>query len=394
MELELQKYLRSPDKSLDTLKVELGVESNTYDNLIIFNYSQIDSPKSHPIVMECRGLVLEKDTWDLISYPFRRFFNDSEVQEITESFCFSDAIALEKLDGSLVSVFNYRGKWLMATRGMIENVSKVGFSDMTFKDLFHETVKKYHGFWNKLNPDFCYIFELTTPENRVVTFYTERDIHLLTMRRVGFWVELALPNLMEQSKILGVSIPSITEFSGKEDLLVLIKKLATLQEGYVAVDYTKMDNDGISFKRVKVKNPSYVAIHHLKDRAGRSLRSLASLVYDNNQEEFLGYFPEFKPYIDTVQKKYDEYIQAMGQDVIDNQKWLDMERTGENRKLFAQVALKCKNPSFMFQLYDGKIKSFAELLNSIEKLKTRKYLEKYLVEQLKLKEQNIYSTEE
>jgi hypothetical protein len=47
----------------------------------------------------------------------------------------------------------------------------------------------------------------------------------------------------------------------------------------------------------------------------------------------------------------------------------------------------------MFQLYDGKIKSFAELLNSIEKLKTRKYLEKYLVEQLRLKEQNIYSTD-
>ncbi len=394
MELEVQKYLRSPGKTPETLKEDLGIEFTTYGDLLIFNYSQVDSPKSHPIVMECRGIVLEKSSWDIVSFPFRRFFNDSEVQEVTESFDFSDAIALEKLDGSLVSVFNYKNKWVMATRGVIENTSKVGFSDITFRELFHDTAKKYHGFWDKLNPEFCYIFELTSPENRVVTVYTKRELHLLTMRRVGSWQEMHLPILVEQAKALGVSIPAIIEFNGRDDILTLAKKLATLQEGYVAIDYTKSDADGISFKRVKIKNPTYVAIHHLKDRAGRSLRSLVSLVYDNQVDEFISLFREFKPYTDIVQKEYNKYVLAIGQDVIDNQKWFDAEKIPENRKAFAMVTSKCRNPSFMFQLYDKRVMSLSDFFKTFEKIKTRKGLEKYLVEQLKLKDQDIYKTDE
>lgn len=77
MLMEVQKYLRS-GKTLKDLKSELGIIFSEYENLVILNYSQIDSPKFHPITMECRGLILEKDTWDIVSFPFRRFFNENE----------------------------------------------------------------------------------------------------------------------------------------------------------------------------------------------------------------------------------------------------------------------------------------------------------------------------
>jgi hypothetical protein len=283
----------------------------------------------------------------------------------------------------------------MATRGVIENSTLVGFSNINFRDLFYATTQQYSNFWAKIDKNYCYCFELTSPENRIVTVYTERRLHLLTMRSVASWEEVTPEGLLGNAELLGVSLPSRTVFNGDRDsLLELAKKLATLQEGFVAVDYTKKDSDGISFKRLKIKNPSYVAIHHLKNRAGRSLRSLASLVYDCQTDEFLGYFQEFKPFIDSVQKSYDEYRVSIQQEVESLQEFFNQNRTAETRKAFALKVCKSKNAAFLFQLYDGRVKSLSEFLNMLEKTKTRKYLEKYLVEQLKLKDQNIYSVEE
>lgn len=379
MQLDVQKFLRL-GKTLDQLKDELGVEFKEYDSLVILNYSQIDSPKTHPIVMECRGLILEKDSWNIVSFPFRRFFNFEEVPQITDSFNFSVATAFEKLDGSLISVFNYKDKWLMSTRGVIENQSNVNLSSVTFKELFTKATSQYPK-WSNLDASFAYIFELTALENRVVTIYEKPELHLLMMRRTDTWQELSVGELNYHAEKIGVDLPSCVKFDSRENLFATAKKLAALQEGYVVVDYTQFDDDGISFKRVKVKNPAYVAIHHLKDNAGRSSRSLVSLVHDGEPDEFLGYFPEYRQMIQDVQDKYDTFLKSVEEDV---EKVKDLLTS--DRKTFALEAVKSKHSAYLFLYYNGKIKNIREFLAQIEKDKTRKYLEKFLVEKLKLKE--------
>lgn len=98
MELNVQKYLRN-GKTLADLELDLGIKSSEYGNLVILNYSQIDSPKNHPIVMECRQLVLEKGTWNIIHMAMKRFFNYGEALELTADFDYSRAVALDKIDG-------------------------------------------------------------------------------------------------------------------------------------------------------------------------------------------------------------------------------------------------------------------------------------------------------
>ena len=55
----VQEQLRQygPEHLSNTLGIKF-----TYgdDNRVILNYNQIDSPKNHPVVKECRGLVLDK----------------------------------------------------------------------------------------------------------------------------------------------------------------------------------------------------------------------------------------------------------------------------------------------------------------------------------------------
>ena len=84
---------------LDELKSELGISYSITDNLVIFSYSQIDSPKTDPIVRMSRGIVLEKDTWNIVSMPFYRFYNFEEVPEEREKFNWNKSVATTKIDG-------------------------------------------------------------------------------------------------------------------------------------------------------------------------------------------------------------------------------------------------------------------------------------------------------
>jgi T4 RnlA family RNA ligase len=391
LELQVQKYLRS-NKTLANLKEELGIEYNVKDTLAILNYSQIDSPKNHPITTECRGLILELDSWDIVCLPFFRFYNYGEVAEVTDSFDFSKSVGLEKIDGTMISFFCYKNLWMMSTRGVIENTSIVGLSNITFQQLYLETLKSYPNFWQNIDKNYTYCFELTSPENRVVTIYHERKLHLLLVRDIATLKEEPVEALKLWSGKLGIPIPGIVRFDTKDELLELASKLATLEEGFVAVDISGYDQEGINFKRVKVKNPSYVAIHHLKDRSGRSLRSLVTLVMDNNVDEFIGYFPEFKVYTDKVQVAYDEYLRNIEADVVNLKGFMEKkDKTPEDRKPFALEALKCTNSAYMFQLYLDKVKSISEFFAQTEKAKGRAYLERYLVEKLKLKDIQIYT---
>jgi len=376
--LEVQKYLMS-GKTLSDLTNEFGIHTNQYKTLVALNYDMIDSPKSHPIVLDCRGLILEIGSWKVISYPFRRFFNINEVPELTGDFDYSTAVGLQKLDGTLIELFNYNDEWLMSTRMIIQNDIKILFTDFTFLSLFHETVKHYQLLWQFLDKSYTYVFELTAPENRVVTIYDKRELHLLTVRN-QFLKEVPLEELQEWSRKIGVPIPIIVDIGNKQSIIDLAKNLATLEEGFVAVNYNQLENDGLSFKRIKIKNPSYVAIAHIKDRAC-STRALLGLIYDNQQDEFVGYFPEFASIVNTIKTKWDSFLKRIEEDEL---KYMDTFQL--DKKSFASNMKQWKNTSYMFMRYEKKVGSFKEFLNNLEKNKSRKYLEKYLVDCLQIKD--------
>jgi tRNA splicing ligase len=116
--LEVQKYLNN--KTLDDLNNEFAIKTTFHPNLplVILNYDQIESkPKNHPIVRECRGLVLNSTDWSVAARSFPRFFNWGEVAEEMKDFDFSDFLVQSKEDGSLCLIYNFNGEWLANTRG-------------------------------------------------------------------------------------------------------------------------------------------------------------------------------------------------------------------------------------------------------------------------------------
>ena len=118
--IKLQEFLRNKG-SLDDLRNEdkFNLIVKEVDNLVIFNYRQFGC-KYDEISSESRGIILEKDSWDIIHWPFKRFFNDGEK----DNLCGIDShfknrnnlYIIEKMDGSL----SFRKRIFQPTRRMVE----------------------------------------------------------------------------------------------------------------------------------------------------------------------------------------------------------------------------------------------------------------------------------
>lgn len=97
--LLVQMYLQS-GKTLEDLKTEHGVKSHETNDKVCFNYDQLEARNSDPLASQCRGLVLRKDTWEVVACPMFRFFN-LEQTEVAADIDWASAVFEEKMDGCL-----------------------------------------------------------------------------------------------------------------------------------------------------------------------------------------------------------------------------------------------------------------------------------------------------
>jgi hypothetical protein len=96
-ELAIVTYIKKYglDKAINDFKLK----SREYDNKILLKYDQLSSPTlmGLPEMQDCRGLILEKGTWKVMSLAFRKFFNAEEGN--AAKIDWNTANVLEKLDG-------------------------------------------------------------------------------------------------------------------------------------------------------------------------------------------------------------------------------------------------------------------------------------------------------
>ena len=299
--LEVQKFLMiresdytTPEQTLQRLKDKHGIKFNIWnDKLCVLNYSQIESKKTCAIAQECRSLVLEVGTWEVVSRSFDRFFNygESPCPEIDIQYM----TAYEKVDGSLIGLFNYQGKWLYRTRSVIMPEGPINDWKVTWKD--HIEYALQGSVVATMNKDFTHIMELTSPENRVVTKYASNTplMTLLAVRNNASGMYLGKVGLSATAIAHDLRLPREYKFDTISDCLQCSKELRDLQEGYVL--YSQQ-----GYPVCKVKNPAYVAAHHLRGE-GLNPKRIKDLIIMGETDEYLALFPEdvkmFKPYTDA-----------------------------------------------------------------------------------------------
>src|SRR6185436_12294078 len=101
-----------------------------------------------------------------------------------DKFDWSNFSCLEKLDGSLVCVHYFDGKWYLRTRGSWAD-SKIEFQDFTWFEAVCKAIQCDPEDFQKecnhlLDKKLTYVCEFCSPWNKIVRQYKEPYLYLLT----------------------------------------------------------------------------------------------------------------------------------------------------------------------------------------------------------------------
>jgi len=298
--LHVQKFL--VDHTLAQLELAHGVKSRVHGHKVSLNYSQIEAVDTDPLSQQCRGLIIRKEDGSAIAedvplgdtvvlaHPFDRFFN--HVQDAAAAVDFSDPHTrfYEKLDGTCTILYfdDHVSEWHVATRAVSEADQCIdGFENVTFRSLFERALqdtlhRTFADFTVDLDRKVTYVFELTTPANRVVIAHKDYGITLLGARHNDTGQEFDVDVVGE---LIGSPVATSYRFGSVTELVDFVaSRSAEEHEGVVVCD--------AQYRRVKVKNAGYYALNRIQDAVGKSIYSLLNVVLDEKLDDVIPLIPE------------------------------------------------------------------------------------------------------
>jgi len=359
MQLEIIKFIKKYEDWEERLAVEpFCIKTKRDGDFVLLKYNQIKSDMTLNIVRECRGIILdEKNDFTPTCVPFFKFGNYGE--SYVPSIDRKTARIQEKLDGSLLKLWCYNNKWHISSNGEIDARNAHLHSallkrsiSVSLYDLFTEAWEKTGVEIEKLDKNYTYLFELTSPHNRVVVKHNDTEIHHIGTRDIR--------TLLECDMDIGISKPAEHKFDTLESCIESAKLLGYDREGYVVVDK--------SFNRVKVKSPLYVNLSHISQGV-TTHSNIVEIIQKNEQDEFLTYFPEFNEVFSGVLGSITKFAKKQTE-IFEEIR----AQTFTARKDLAAVVTKTDCPGCIFALIDGKASTAHEWLMSRPAAKILEYI--------------------
>lgn len=334
--LYFEKFIKEHDNWEELLTTEpYNLKISRDDGYILFKYNQLSSDFSIPEVKEARGIIFRESDMKCVCHPFDKFMNAEEPQSDLNKIDWSTASVQEKLDGSLMKIW-YDNGWHLSTNGTINAFKAPIESTINYKsfgDLFVAALPlDYEVFTEILCKDYCYMFELVSPDNRVVIKYPKPKVYLLGVRDMTTHQEYNpegfnfLRNHLDIPK--RYSLSSYEEVCAAAELLN--EDISNITDEGFVVCCTKYTENG-SFLRVKIKSFKYVSVSRLGNNGVITWERLLNVILDNEVNEFLAYLPDYKERIDLLKS----HMQLFRNDIETIVAKLDPESFA-NRKEYAE----------------------------------------------------------
>jgi len=321
-ELKIVTYIKK--YGFEKAVIDFKLKFKDYPTKVLLKYDMINSDFSREETIECRGLVLEKNSWEIISYPFKKFFNFGEG--FAEKIDLSTAKCLIKEDGTFIHLHHdwNSNEWFSGTSGMAEGEGNVNYSGITFSELFWGVANLDK---SKLDKNLIYMFELCTPQNIVVTPHVKSKVVLIGVRKRDSLKELNYDELKVLSEILSIELVGSIPISinSLEELKLNFLTMPFSEEGYVVIDS--------EFRRVKMKNPAYLAVHSLKGKTAEY--NILEIVKTNEIEEFGATFPERKEELFKLKKNYDLLTKTLNETWFELKSLIPKDMNKEGKKEYA-----------------------------------------------------------
>jgi hypothetical protein len=330
---DLLNLINQASSIQDFAKDNLLKLADSGDGRYILNYDEqgLDTPKSW-ISHYCRALTLagEPNNYTIIAKGFDRFYNLGESPEYLnggDTIDFTKPFYADfKYDGSLILMYFWNGKWRVNTRGSFAQGKVSELYGDSWEDLFWEAFKKSQFVMENFDPSCSYVFELCSPYNQVVEYYSEPKIEYLSMfhswGKEGVGGKDSAPNN---------SFDEVTE---------MLSKLNPTQEGFILRQYDVSSDRWI---RRKVKTASWCALAHLKDSTLQSDSKLWNVVFTGEIDEVISVFPHLKDKLEEKDKFYKDLLKEI-------QDTYELYKNIESQKDFAAAINHIKYKSILFNI--------------------------------------------
>ena len=371
--MELVKFMNKYADWEERLRANpYNLEIKWDNEFVILKYNMIDSDLTLPICKEARGSIFTKEhnEWRCVCRSLDKFGNWGESYAATKKIDWSKPVSIqEKVDGSIIRCWCYKGLWHVSTNGTID-AFKADCGDSTYGDVFYSIIQKYttvNAFFEHLHPWYTYWFEMVHPQyNQIVVHYSEPAIYYLGCRNMTTMEESRMckihtrfGNWSDLMEYKWIRTPKIYHYNNLDDVLRACHEMGEDEEGYVVCAYEQIEDD--SFLRIKCKGDEYLKRHKLRGNGPLTITKIISLWQEDCIDDFVAYFPEHIPLVDEVIHKI---VMLCGKAELA----YDSTKGFPDRKEFALRAQSYIKPiaSYMFAQRDNKCENALDYFKNMK----------------------------
>jgi RNA ligase len=234
---------------------------------------------------ECRGIIFDTATGEIIRRPFHKFFNVNEREETQDrvvDLTRPHAI-LEKLDGSMIAPFIVNGEMIWGTKMGATDVAQPVEEFVKNNPQYEQLAM--HLLPGKLTP----IFEWCSRKQRIVMDYPEDQLVLTAVRHMntGAYVSYNVMKYLTES-LAGIPLVRQWDISMQMDNKTMSSFVSYVRDLEDREGFVVRFDDG---HMLKLKCDWYVQIHKAKEAILQD-RNIVELILDNNLDDVKAHLPQ------------------------------------------------------------------------------------------------------
>ncbi len=224
---------------------------------------------------ECRGMIFDTATGNLISRPYHKFFNVGEREEtnLDKIDLTQPHVVLEKLDGSMIRPIPTPEGFRLGTKAGITDVAMNAEYFVADKPEYAKFIKS--SFACGLTP----IFEWCSRKNRIVVDYSEDQLILTAVRDMRSGNYIPYSQMVETGK--NYDIPVVKAIAGDEtDIEKIVDHIRKWDDGEGVV--IRFDNGHM----VKIKADEYILRHRSKEQIN-SEKNIIQVILNDSVDDMI-----------------------------------------------------------------------------------------------------------
>ena len=270
-------------------------------NVIIYAVSFEDTflwdendPVGSAVRRECRGLIFDIGTGNLISRPYHKFFNVGEKEEtqLNKINLYEPHVVLEKLDGSMIRPILTPEGFRLAT--------KAGVTDVAMNaEVFIADKPHYDTFIRKcIQKGTTPLFEWVSRKNRIVVDYPEDNLILTGIRYKTTGCYVYYDAMLKYATAWNIPVVKAVDGLAVQNIELFVKQVREWDDGEGIV--LRFDTGHM----VKVKADDYVLRHKSKDSISQEKNVLQTILEDAVDDLVLLLTPEDGERIQRFQRAF------------------------------------------------------------------------------------------